>query len=143
MRFDSATFSLKRRLHFPSNSSGEGTKGVVMDKICGIHRSKYAYVRECSDECAIAERDLLKAEILELGEDRDRWKKLAGELAEAERCENCPDRGFTVREVGGCDPDGENDTRECVQEQCEFCYVNPKSRFNVRAAYDSVERGKQ
>lgn len=69
-------------------------------------------------------------------------EKIAGELAEAERCENCPDQGFTVRQVGGCDPDGENDTRECVQEQCEFCYTNPKSRFNALASYDALSEEK-
>jgi hypothetical protein len=38
------------------------------------------------------------------------------------KCPNCDDCGFTVREIGGCDMDGENDSRECMQEQCQWCY---------------------
>jgi hypothetical protein len=37
------------------------------------------------------------------------------------KCPECDGCGFTEREIGGCDMDGENDTRECVPEQCQLC----------------------
>lgn len=115
------------------------------------------------DEQAInevyAERDLLKAEVDRLKadkrdydeavknrwdacEDRDRYRTLCEGLAEAERCEVCPDQGWYGEEHGGCDPDGENDTRESVQVECEFCKTNPKSRYNAIAAYDAQKEPK-
>lgn len=50
------------------------------------------------------------------------------------RCPNCEGEGWYVREVGGCDSDGENDTRECVQEQCQWCY----EREGLLAEYDKA-----
>jgi hypothetical protein len=44
------------------------------------------------------------------------------ELLTVAKCPNCDGCGFTVHETGGCDPDGENDSRECVQEQCRWCW---------------------
>ena len=38
------------------------------------------------------------------------------------KCPNCQGDGWYMRETGGCDPDGENDTRESIQVQCEMCY---------------------
>lgn len=42
-------------------------------------------------------------------------------LLKAARCPNCDGSGFTVYYSGGCDMDGENDTRECHQEMCRWC----------------------
>ena len=50
------------------------------------------------------------------------------------RCPDCEGEGWYVREVGGCDSDGENDTRECVQEQCQWCY----EREGLLAEYDKA-----
>lgn len=44
------------------------------------------------------------------------------ELLAVAKCPECDGSGFVVRETGGCDADGENDTRECIQEQCRWCY---------------------
>ena len=38
-------------------------------------------------------------------------------------CPNCLGAGFTAYETGGCDPDGENDSRESHQDQCQWCYT--------------------
>ena len=46
----------------------------------------------------------------------------ARKLLEVAKCPNCDGCGFTVREEGGCDSDGENDTREYSQEQCQWCF---------------------
>jgi hypothetical protein len=51
-------------------------------------------------------------------------------------CQGCNDEGFWAREVGGCDPDGENDTREVIQERCEWCETIPDSFFNLKADYE-------
>ena len=45
----------------------------------------------------------------------------AVQLLKVAACPNCDGCGFTVHETGGCGPDGENDTRECHQEQCQWC----------------------
>ena len=58
----------------------------------------------------------------------------AVELLRVARCPNCDGCGFTVRETGGCDMDGENDTRECVQEQCQWCF----ERNGLLAEYDTA-----
>lgn len=50
------------------------------------------------------------------------------------RCPDCEGEGWYVREVGGCDSDGENDTRECIQEQCQWCW----ERDRVLAEYDKA-----
>lgn len=55
---------------------------------------------------------------------------------DAERCPNCPDQGWFAVQIGGCDSDGENDTRESVQEQCQWCYQNENSLFNARKALE-------
>lgn len=52
----------------------------------------------------------------------------------AVHCPNCPDQGYTIYETGGIDMDGENDTREGHQEQCQFCYETPNSVFNIARA---------
>ena len=52
------------------------------------------------------------------------------DIQNGERCEVCSDQGWYRVMHGGVDPDGENDTREAVQVQCQFCYENPKSVFN-------------
>jgi len=36
-------------------------------------------------------------------------------------CNDCAGDGWWVQEIGGCGEDGENDTRESVQVQCEKC----------------------
>ena len=58
----------------------------------------------------------------------------AVELLRVAKCPDCDGCGFTVRETGGCDMDGENDTRECVQEQCRWCY----ERNGLLAEYDTA-----
>lgn len=59
-------------------------------------------------------------------------------VQEGERCEVCPDQGWYGEMTGGCDSDGEHDTREAVQVQCEFCYTNPNSKFNRMQAWRKV-----
>ena len=58
---------------------------------------------------------------------------LAG-LLNAEHCPSCQNQGVIVIQTGGCDSDGENDTRCREQEQCEWCYTTKNSFFNVRAS---------
>lgn len=53
---------------------------------------------------------------------------------DAVQCPNCPNQGWYAWESGGCGPDGENDTRQCEQVQCEFCWSTPNSAFNIEAA---------
>lgn len=53
---------------------------------------------------------VLKNALLIAGLPKDEW----------ENCPNCPNQGFTVREYA-------EDRYE--QEQCEFCYTNPRSVF--------------
>jgi hypothetical protein len=57
----------------------------------------------------------------------------AVELLRVAKCPECDGCGFTVHETGGCDMDGENDTRECVQEQCRWCF----ERNGLLAEYDT------
>lgn len=38
------------------------------------------------------------------------------------KCPNCDGSGVISHEVGGCSNDGENDSRECIIEQCQWCY---------------------
>jgi len=59
---------------------------------------------------ACAEVDLLRA----------RETALVGLLTRA-KCPDCDGQGFTVEETGGCSEDGENDTRESHQVQCQWC----------------------
>ena len=42
-------------------------------------------------------------------------------LLKVAKCPACDGAGAIGHEVGGCDPDGENDTREVVWEQCQWC----------------------
>ena len=42
-------------------------------------------------------------------------------LIDSAKCPECDGCGFTVMETGGCDMDGENDTRESVQVKCQWC----------------------
>jgi hypothetical protein len=61
----------------------------------------------------------------------ERAKDLVAECI-SHRCPECGGQGFTVREVGGCDPDGENDTREAVQQQCQWCDENRNAINSIR-----------
>ena len=36
-------------------------------------------------------------------------------------CSNCNGNGIVTYETGGCDMDGENDTRECQYDRCQWC----------------------
>ena len=70
------------------------------------------------------------------------WTRLLASaigLLRIARCPDCKGEGWYVREVGGCDSDGENDTRECVQEQCQWCY----EREGLLAEYDKANTGGQ
>jgi hypothetical protein len=58
----------------------------------------------------------------------------------AVHCPNCPDQGWYAIETGGCDMDGENDTRQMEQVQCEFCWTTPNSVFTIEAANDLMSR---
>jgi len=60
--------------------------------------------------------------VAELEKQKDDLLRLCGELLRVAKCPDCDGCGFTVRETGGCDRDGENDTRERVQEQCRWCF---------------------
>lgn len=55
------------------------------------------------------------------------------------KCPDCDGCGYTVHEIGGCDMDGENDTRECVQEQCRWC----DERASIIAEYDTANTGNE
>lgn len=79
---------------------------VVVAQINGASADRLA--RELAAMTAEAER--LKAE-----------RNAALTLLRIAKCPNCDGCGFTVREVGGCDMDGQHDTRECVQERCQWC----------------------
>ena len=57
-------------------------------------------------------------------------KKSIDEVSEILHCPNCPDQGWFAIETGGCDMNGENDTRCVEQVQCEFCCTTPNSVFN-------------
>ena len=65
--------------------------------------------------------------------------KAAGEdLRNSEDCPNCPNIGYTVKSVSthACDGTEESCQMNCPvesqeQEQCQFCYENPKSRFKA------------
>lgn len=59
-------------------------------------------------------------------------KEMSRRLAEAKSC-NCGDVGFFIY-VPYSDA-------EPKQEQCEFCYTDPNSRFNALAAYDKHKGG--
>lgn len=37
------------------------------------------------------------------------------------KCPECDGNGYFATEIGGCGMDGENDTRETIQEQCQRC----------------------
>jgi len=43
-------------------------------------------------------------------------------LINAAACPQCDGSGVNVYETGGIGMGGENDTRECHQEQCQWCY---------------------
>src|SRR4029077_903878 len=69
--------------------------------------------------------------------------RCAEDLISARKCSMCPDQGWFQMETGGCDQDGENDTRESVQMQCEWCHTNSDSFFQAvcryRALFPSAE----
>lgn len=50
------------------------------------------------------------------------------ESAEILDCPNCPNRGWFVNQLGH-------------QEPCEFCYREPRSRFNVEQARTAASEG--
>lgn len=58
------------------------------------------------------------------------------ELLRVAKCPNCDGCGFTVHEMGGCGMDGENDTREIVQEQCQWCF----NRNGLLEEYDALNK---
>ena len=62
----------------------------------------------------------------------ERDAALAG-LLNAEHCPSCQNQGVIVIQTGGCDSDGENDTRCREREQCGWCYTTKNSFFNVLA----------
>lgn len=70
-------------------------------------------------------------------------------INQAEDCPNCDNVGFTVIQTSerqyvtrdmamdACEPEREGEVYSedaFEQEQCEFCYTNPKSRFNLATA---------
>lgn len=58
-------------------------------------------------------------------------------LLEHAKCPDCDGCGIVIRETGGCDMDGENDTRECVQEPCRWC----DERREILSKYDIATGG--
>ena len=82
-----------------------------------------------SESDAIATCDLLNSHVSRLL--TAERKRVLEMVQKAWRCTSCPDQGWYAEQVGGCDPDGENDTREAVQVQCEWCYTTENSLFNV------------
>ena len=56
---------------------------------------------------------------------------LYSRLCNAQRCPNCPDRGWYVV--------ANRNTGEPEQEQCEYCYTVPDSLFNVIQSTDGIE----
>jgi hypothetical protein len=55
-----------------------------------------------------------------LQSEREHADRLAG-LLNAAKCPACDGAGWYAEERGGVGPDGENDTRECIQVQCQWC----------------------
>jgi hypothetical protein len=51
----------------------------------------------------------------------ERQLALALALLRHAKCPTCDGSGCVVREEGGCDSDGENDSRRLVQERCQWC----------------------
>lgn len=73
-----------------------------------------------NDRAEKAEAELAALTAQESAQSVARERMLMG-LLKVASCPNCDGCGFTVRETGGCDSDGENDTREWRQEQCQWC----------------------
>jgi len=71
---------------------------------------------------AVADCDRLAAKLAEIEQDMAR-------LLHADSCPNCPNQGWIGHQ---------SSTEMWEQEQCEFCYTNENSLFNVRAAIDSA-----
>jgi len=60
-------------------------------------------------------------------------------LLKIAKCPACDGSGAIGHEVGGCDPDGENDIRECVWEQCQWC----DERTQLIAQYTANSAGER
>lgn len=55
-----------------------------------------------------------------------------------EQCPNCDNDGFTL-EHNPNDPHENGCSGSCpIQVQCEFCYTNPKSKFNLLTDLENV-----
>ena len=67
----------------------------------------------------IAERDVLKA--------------LVADFAEVQICRNCPDVGYAIVPNSNGEPE---------QEQCRFCYTEPRSLFNLCDRARTLLQGK-
>ena len=81
-------------------------------------------------------------------------------LAQGKECPNqdCNNQGFTVKQISerhyitqdmaldACEPQMEGQLYsddEFEQEQCEFCYREPLSKFNIQILIQSLEQGKE
>jgi hypothetical protein len=94
----------------------------------------------------ITERDSLREELRllkintmtmiedtdETKEENKKWRSVAEQLATSERCPNCSDVGYYERWDG-------KENHDPVQEQCEFCESNPKSRYKANAAFERMK----
>ena len=81
---------------------------------CIIHGP---YTGSLCEVCNQMELDTLRKQ---LALTRERLEKARGLLMVA-KCPACDGSGAIGHEAGGCDMDGENDTREVVWEQCQWC----------------------
>jgi hypothetical protein len=75
----------------------------------------------------------------ELTREREHGDRLASLLGAA-KCPACNGAGWYDELTGGCDPDGENDTRQCVQVQCQWCNES-KGTLSTHAALRAEQKG--
>jgi len=68
-----------------------------------------------------------------LMEQCEQLKTVCDELVSSKKCPNCDDVGWfmELRRTTFGEPEPE-------QRQCEFCYLDPKSRFNTLNTYNSL-----
>jgi len=95
-------------------------------------RDTYKKAKEENDERFMIERDEARRERDAAREELKEARELMDEIGTAQSCPYCDNVGYSVRQVGGCDMEGENDTREQIQEQCDWCGNTPNSIYLVR-----------
>jgi len=84
-----------------------------------------------SDTPLTDQQDFMRPENLfllcrRLERDRARLAGALHDLLSAKDCENCPNQGWWAER--------DRSTGDAIQVQCEFCYTDAHSQFNLRAA---------